>query len=151
MSRDHARTVLSHQGRRMTRQRQTVLDVLRGTDCHPDAYWVYEEVRRRIPNVSLGTVYRSLKVLGELNLVRELTYGDRHSRYDGNTSRHGHVTCIRCHRIVDVSLPQNGDLNRRAEAESGFTIESVRIEFEGICPECAAKLRNRTKEGENQS
>lgn len=151
MSQEQARALLSHQGRRMTKQRQAVLDVLRATDCHPDAYWVYEQVRRRIPNISLGTVYRSLGILCELNLVRELAYGDRHSRYDGNTSRHGHITCVRCRRIADVSVPLNGDLSQSAEAESGFTVESVRIEFEGICPECAREVENRMREGESQS
>ncbi len=147
MSQEKVRTLLSHQGRRMTKQRQAILEVLRSTDCHPDAYWIYEEVRRQIPNVSQGTIYRSLRVLCELGLVRELTYGDRHSRYDGNISKHGHVTCIRCGRIADVTVPQNGELSRSAEQESGFKIKALRLEFEGICPDCERALRNQMEKG----
>lgn len=147
MSQEKVRTLLGHRGRRMTKQRQAILAVLRGTDCHPDASWIHEEVRRQISSVSLGTVYRSLKVLCELNLVRELTYGDRHSRYDGNVSMHGHVTCVRCGRVGDVTAPQNGELSRSAEQESGFSIVALRLEFEGICPDCERALRNETERG----
>jgi len=139
MSRERIGAELRNQGRRLTKQRLAVLDVLRSTTSHPDAYWIYEQVRQDIPNVSLGTIYRSLNVLCDLDLIRELTFGGQYSRYDGNASNHGHVTCLRCGRIVDVTATQrDGYLSRSAEDESGFLIKNVRLEFEGICPECQA-------------
>ena len=147
MSQEKVRTLLGHTGHRMTKQRHAILAALRAADCHPDASWIYVEVRRQISSISLGTVYRSLKVLCELNLVRELTYGDRHSRYDGNVSTHGHVTCFRCGRIGDVAVPQNGELSQSAEQESGFKINALRVEFEGICPNCERALRNEKERG----
>ena len=145
MSRERIGVELRNQGRRLTKQRLAILDVLRSTTSHPDAYWIYEQVRRDIPNVSLGTIYRSLNVLRDLDLVKELAHGDQHSRYDGNVSDHGHVTCLRCGRIVDVTAPQgNGNLSRSVEEESGFEIRNVRLEFEGICPACQESEQRRT-------
>ena len=139
MSRERIGIELRNQGRRLTKQRLAILNVLRSTTSHPDAYWIYEQVRHDIPNVSLGTIYRSLNVLRDLGLIKELTYGDQHSRYDADVSNHGHVTCLRCGRIVDVPvLQRDGNLSRSAEEESGFQIKNVRLEFEGICPACQA-------------
>ena len=120
----------------MTKQRRAILEVLRSTDRHPDAYWIYETVRQKIPNISLGTIYRTLKVLCDAGLARELNYGDQLSRYDGNVSHHGHVTCLRCGRIADVRIPPDGDFTQVAEQDSGFQIKAFRVEFEGLCPEC---------------
>ena len=125
--------------RRMTRQRREILDLLRTCDCHPDAYWIYEKVRQRIPQISLGTVYRALSFLSESGLIRELPYGDRHSHYDGNVHPHGHVVCQECGRIVDVPLSGVEELQGRAEEASGFRISDVRLEFAGLCPECVVK------------
>jgi Fur family transcriptional regulator, peroxide stress response regulator len=136
MSSEINRSLLSDKKRRMTRQRRVILGVLRSTDCHPDARWIYEQARRQIPHISLGTIYRTLKVLCDQGLARELRYGDQHSRYDGTAAAHGHVTCLHCDRITDVSLPQSEAFRRVAERESGFRIQSFRLEFEGLCPDC---------------
>jgi Fur family peroxide stress response transcriptional regulator len=132
--------LLNEKGRRMTKQRRAILKALRDTQSHPDAYWIYDNVRQQIPNISLGTIYRSLKVLCEMGFVQELTYGDQHSRYDGNVSNHGHATCILCGRIADVNMPLNGDASRYAECETGFEITALRVEFQGICPACSVKF-----------
>ena len=67
---------------RRTRQREVILEVLRGTDCHPTADWVYQEVRKEMPHVSLGTIYRNLKTLSEHGEIQELAFGSTHSRFD---------------------------------------------------------------------
>ncbi len=131
---------LSAHGLRLTRQRAAVLETLRGTTSHPDAYTVHRQVQALVPEISLGTVYRALKVLTEAGLVLELTCG-QFSRYDGNVTPHGHVTCLRCGRIVDVDVPIDDRLNDLAEKATGFAIHSRRIEFDGFCPDCATTLR----------
>lgn len=136
MSPDTSLTLLRKQKRRLTKQRRAILAVLRSTDRHPDAYWIYQTVRQQIPNISLGTVYRTLKVLCDTGLARELRYGNQLSRYDGNVSLHGHVTCLSCGRMTDVRIPPNGDFTQVAEQDSGFQIKAFRVEFEGLCPEC---------------
>jgi len=127
---------LAGRGRRVTKQRQAVLRVLHHTNSHPDASWIYQEVRSEIPQISLGTVYRTLKLLCDAGLIRELPYGDNHSRYDGNVMPHGHISCQLCGRVVDVPLLNQQELEIRAARESGFTVSTVRLEFEGVCPDC---------------
>ena len=77
-----------------------VLDVVRGTDAHPTAEAIHRLVRRRLPRVSLGTVYRNLRLLVAEGLVKEVS--GPHARFDGNTSDHHHFTCLVCGRIADV-------------------------------------------------
>ncbi|MDI3280460.1 MAG: transcriptional repressor [Bacillota bacterium] len=123
---------------RMTRQRQRILEVLRSTTSHPTADWVYEQVRREIPDISLGTVYRNLKVLKESGEIMELNYGSTFSRYDGNPVNHYHFQCEECGRIYDLDLPVQEELNRAASQSSGFHVTHHRLEFYGTCRACLA-------------
>jgi len=127
---------LHEDGLRLTRQRQAILDVLRGTTTHPDAAWVYKVVCQRIPNVSLGTVYRTLGVLEDQGLVRALRYG-RFRRYDGDVSRHYHLACLGCGAVYDLDLPWREDLAQQVERE-GYQVADHRLEFYGYCPACGA-------------
>ena len=82
-------------GYRVTRQRRIILEELRKMDSHPTAAKVYEIVRHRLPNISLGTVYRNLNVLDDLGLLQKIQYGNA-SHYDGNLQRHYHLKCVQC-------------------------------------------------------
>jgi Fe2+ or Zn2+ uptake regulation protein len=137
---------LRRPGRRVTNQRRRILEVVRGTDSHPTAEWVYQKVRRRLPRISLGTVYRNLKLLTEEGLIQELD--DRgFGRYDGNTGRHDHFTCQRCGRIFDLEARLDPSLGRRIRARTGFAITHHRIEFYGLCSSCVVAA-GRAKGGE---
>jgi Fe2+ or Zn2+ uptake regulation protein len=126
----------------MTRQRRVILEVLRGTDRHPTADWIYEEVRNEIPNISLGTVYRNLRILSEMGAILELNYGSTHSRYDGNADLHYHFTCEECGRCFDVPIDIREQLEREVEARTGFQVNSHRLEFYGLCKECQNQEAN---------
>lgn len=139
MTKLELRKRLAAHGLRLTRQRAAVLETLQHTTSHPDAYTVHRQVQARLPDISLGTVYRALKVLTEAGLVRELTCG-QFSRYDGNVAPHGHVTCQRCGLIVDVDVPVDDRLNDLAAKATGFTIHSRRVDFDGVCPDCATTI-----------
>jgi len=84
---EEAKRRLARKGYRLTRQRLAILEVMQGSDAHPDAEWVYREVKKVLPQVSLGTVYRSLEVLREAGLIASLEAGPRR-RYDANLSEH---------------------------------------------------------------
>ncbi len=73
--------------KRMTKQRKIILDVLKNTTSHPTADWIYDQVREVLPNISLGTVYRNLKVLKEMGEIMELDFGSTYSRFDGNPKK----------------------------------------------------------------
>lgn len=144
MRRDAAqlRAHLQNRGRRVTSQRLLILETVRSTDRHPTAEWVYRRVRRRLPRVSLGTVYRNLRVLAEEGLLQELEAGGL-GRYDGNLARHDHFRCTACGRIVDVPAPAGRRLGARAAALAGFEISHHRVEFYGRCAACRARTRRR--------
>ena len=128
---------LRTRGLRLTGPRRVVLEVVRGTDSHPTAERVHELVRRRLPRVSLGTVYRNLRLLVAEGLVNELP--GPHARFDGNVSDHHHFTCLGCGRIADVAgtmtEPHSRALCLRV-TQSGLSVSHHRIDFYGRCPGC---------------
>src|SRR6266536_2462134 len=138
--------VLRARGLRLTGPRRVVLDVLRSTESHSTAEWVHRVVRRRLPRVSLGTVYRNLRLLVGEGLVAEIQ--GPHARFDANLEAHHHFTCVRCRRILDVAgplaEPHAEALRGRISARTGLAITHQRIEFFGRCPQCqSAKVRPR--------
>jgi len=124
---------------RMTRQRQVVLDVLRGTNGHPTADGIYEQVRKIMPQISLGTVYRNLRVLIESGEIQELAYGSSHSRFDGNPSDHYHFVCRECHAVTDLDLPMLQEINILAAKAVNGLVDSHRLEIYGLCAGCSKK------------
>lgn len=128
-------------GMRRSKQREVILEVLRGTKSHPTADWIYQEVRRILPKISLGTVYRNLKLLKEKGDILELQYGDGQSRFDGNPENHYHFTCQRCGRVYDVEEPLRKDMERDIAKKLGFLITHHRVEFYGVCRECKEESR----------
>ena len=137
-----AGAALVDRGLRRTRPREVVLDVVRGTDSHPTAEQVHGLVRRRLPRVSLGTVYRNLRRLVEAGLVKELP--GPHARFDGNVTEHHHFTCTACGRIVDVAGALAAGparaLSARVASLTGLGITHQRIQFYGRCGPCRSRI-----------
>ncbi len=127
---------LRQEGRRLTRQRQIILEALRGVVSHPSAEAIHRMVRRRMPRVSYGTVYRNLGMLQQQGVIQELRYGKARSRYDGNPTAHYHATCGCCGRVDDVPMVLATALNRAAGVASHYRIAGHRLEFYGVCPAC---------------
>jgi Fe2+ or Zn2+ uptake regulation protein len=142
-----AEAVLRARGFRLTTPRHAVIEVVRGLKAHPTAEEVHRLVTRRAPGVSLGTVYRNLRLLVDAGLLGELP-GPR-ARFDANTRAHHHFTCLRCGRIADVETPvaepHSRALSKRVEARTGLTITHHQIDFFGRCLECQAKGRARPR------
>jgi Fur family peroxide stress response transcriptional regulator len=122
--------------RRETRQREAILNILRSTNSHPTADWIYDEVRKLIPNISKGTVYRNLKILREMGEIAELDLSGTVSRYEGRRENHYHFRCIRCGRVFDLDEPVDRELDARVARETGFKVSYHQLEFRGLCKEC---------------
>lgn len=122
--------------RRNTKQRKIIYDILAGTDSHPTADWIYEMVRKYIPNISLGTVYRNLKVLKEEGLIIEISDG-KQSRYDARVDDHFHFRCDLCGKIYDIE-PHTIDVRLKPDRleKFGFKVSRFSIELSGICGQC---------------
>lgn len=120
--------------RRNTAQRTIILNTLQKTHNHPPVEWIYEEVRKILPHVSLATVYRNLNVLKEEGLVREVILDGQKSYFDGNVTPHAHFVCDVCGTISDIELPQQ--LINPVLDLAGYTVKEIRIDYHGVCPTC---------------
>jgi Fe2+ or Zn2+ uptake regulation protein len=121
--------------RRSTRQRRLVLEAVRGTDSHPTAEWVYEAVRRSLPRVSLGTVYRNLQVLVAEGRLKSWTRGGR-TRYDADLDAHDHFSCDRCGLLLDIPRVARTHPAERSLKARGHLITGQILEFHGLCRNC---------------
>lgn len=122
--------------KKFSRQREAVLTVLKNTKSHPSAATVYDEVRKQIPNISLGTVYRNLSELCATGDVMGFATGDGTEHFDGNTMPHPHFCCTNCNKISDVDLDNTKQLVLDAEKKLNCEVEHHHIIFYGKCACC---------------
>lgn len=120
----------------LTKQRQSVLQVIRESDKHLTANEVYEDARRILPGISFATVYNSLRYLKNEGLIGEVQFGKDASRYDRKLTRHDHAICNNCGMLVDLELPLPGGLLEEAADRSNFEAETIELTLRGLCPEC---------------
>jgi Fur family peroxide stress response transcriptional regulator len=121
---------------RRSRQRDTILKVVMNTKTHPRADWVYEQVRKEIPNISLGTVYRNLKSLAEAGEIYQLELAGSTSLFDGNMDNHYHFRCKKCGDMYDLDEPVDRSIEKRIAQKTGFKITQQRLELLGLCTKC---------------
>lgn len=123
---------------RNSKQKVAILRVVKGTTSHPTANWIYDQVRREIPNISLGTVYRNLKLLKQEGRILEIDLAGILSRFDGNTQYHHHFICEQCGRVLDAisEEPMERAMIDRVARRTGFKITQHRCEFRGLCKDC---------------
>ncbi len=125
---------------RNTYQRKVVLEELKKTTAHPTADELYEAVRKRLPNISLGTVYRNLEILSACGQALKLDLGEGKKRFDATTKPHYHLRCIKCGKVIDVPyVPLDKEIENHVKGMGNFKITSVQVHFEGICEECLKK------------
>lgn len=122
-----------------SRQRERILSLLQNTKSHPTAAWIYESLKSEMPNLSLGTVYRNLKILELQGKVQVLHSGSGIDHFDADTQPHYHLICTNCGAIEDVDLPVQTELEHKARELLGNRISGHRLDFFGLCSSCAAK------------
>jgi Fe2+ or Zn2+ uptake regulation protein len=136
---DQAETLrreLSARKSHLTRQRAAVFNYLSQAEHHPTAEEIYLAVKRKLPKISLATVYKNLEKLVELGAASKLTYGDAAARYDIRTDHHYHTRCLRCGRVQDFDSVKGRELLRQITPQAGFTVEDYRLELLGHCQNC---------------
>jgi len=124
--------------RRRTKQRQIVLEEIIRHGCHPTADDIFSAVRKRLPRISLSTVYRNLGILVEREDIAAVYGACNELHYDHNTHNHCHIRCSVCGRVCDVDVEPIDVETVLPHLASGFIIEKVHITFTGICPSCKA-------------
>lgn len=122
-------------GFRLSKQRKVILEELRKVKSHPTADEVYDMVRKIIPRISLGTVYRNLEFLSSKGLVLKLGAPGEQKRFDGTPEPHPHIRCAVCTAVADVECEiEIPDIP--ASCTGGYKIMNTNVEFVGICPNC---------------
>src|SRR5436309_7237549 len=104
----------------LTKQRRSVLRVIRGSVKHLTANEVFGHARRILPGISFATVYNSLRYLKNQRLIGDVRFGTDAARYDRNLTRHDHALCDRCGKLIDLDLPAPNALLKKAAELSNF-------------------------------
>jgi Fur family peroxide stress response transcriptional regulator len=123
-------------GCHFTQQRAAVFDYLSGVDHHPTAEEIFLAVKRRLPKISLATVYKNLEALVECGAISRLTYGDGSARYDIRTDHHYHMRCLKCGKVSDLEPGKGFKLLKRIKPQAGFEVIDYRLELLGYCRKC---------------
>jgi Fur family ferric uptake transcriptional regulator len=130
----------------MTPQRRIILEKLQQMRSHPTADELYEIVRKDLPHISLGTVYRNLDVLCRTGQAHKIDTAGGQSRFEGDLQPHHHVRCKECGRLDDVFDLQWNTPAGEVKSKHGYEITGYRLEFDGVCPECRINTENRSLE-----
>ncbi len=125
---------------RLTTQRQIILEELSKVKTHPTAGELYDMVRKRLPRIGLGTVYRNLELMAESGMILKIEVGGTQKRFDATTSEHYHIRCSVCGRVDDIDVPVVKELVAQAMGTSSYLIQGHHVEFTGICSDCQKKL-----------
>jgi Fur family transcriptional regulator, peroxide stress response regulator len=122
-----------------THQRQVVYEAVVGSHGHRSPEQIYAAVRRRIPSVSLATVYNNLRLFVEHGLLREVTPHSPTLRVDGNLKPHHHLVCTRCKSVQDIEADFIDFKRLSPHVPDGFDLTQPLVEVFGLCQRCRGR------------
>ena len=130
-------------GLSVTHQRLAIFEALASSREHPSAEQLHKAVQRRIPTLSLATVYKNLEALKAIGAVVDVNPLHEQARYEsalpgtGAGHPHHHLVCTSCKKVRDL---HDSDLDRlRVRDPQGFDVRAVRVQAEGLCPDCQGR------------
>jgi Fe2+ or Zn2+ uptake regulation protein len=122
-----------------SKQRELILETVLQNRIHPTADDVYALIRQKLPNISLGTVYRNLNLLAQNGDILKISVPNGSDRFDGCTQPHFHMICSECKTVLDVELPEWKSLEESIFEQTGFAVSRCELLFYGTCKECSKK------------
>ena len=123
-----------------TVQRRIILEELNKLKTHPTADELYIIVRARLPQISLGTVYRNLDQLSAAGAIQKLEIAGKQKRFDGQINRHYHIRCTKCDCVEDIPDEEMTEIDRKlSEIIESMQFEGYRLELNGKCSKCSRK------------
>ena len=132
-------------GRKHSKKRDAILELIRSSKAHPPAKWVYEKLKPRFPGLSQGTVYRNINILLEEGELASAGVINGEERFDGEFRPHSHAICRRCGTIMDLPAKKVMEIFVNSPAIiPGFTIDIRNTVFYGLCTECTSDSENPT-------
>ncbi len=128
---------LHSSGRRITRQRRLVMQVLQDNPGHLEAEAVHSLAKANDPKISLATIYRTLAVLKEMGLVEDHALGEDHAHFETVPEKpHYHFTCQKCGRVIEFDAPQIKQVVRALSEREGLQVTDVHLFLSGYCAKC---------------
>ena len=132
---------LKEYGLKLTPQRRAIIEVLtENTPLHPGAGFIYQKAKKKLKGLSLSTVYYTLNELSRHRMIKTLEFDRMENRFEGNTSNHLNLICLRCGSIEDYMKPLPVS-SEEVEKQTGFRSHDVRFEYYGYCRECQRKMK----------
>ena len=116
---------------RYSHQRETIREIISSTNIHPTADWIFQQAKDKIPNISLGSVYRNLRQLAADGAIRTI-YDGSVARYDWNIEPHDHLKCRICGDIVDIHVLSDG-IHNKVQKQYKFEVDDVEMNIIGTC------------------
>jgi Fur family ferric uptake transcriptional regulator len=136
--------VLRETGHRLTPQRMLVIEALHNADKHISAEELYEQLHKRYPYANISTVYRTLELLKQLNLVTETDFGEGYVRYHvAEKGHHHHLVCQSCGKIMDLDEVALYPLKEELLQKYGFDADLRHLAISGECRKCRSKKRSK--------
>lgn len=123
-------------GLRATHQRREIFQVLIETVEHPTVEAVYSQIKKKIPSISIDTVYRTLQMFEKHGLINRVQSLVDKVRYDSNLDPHHHFICLKCQKVEDFNWPEFDRLPLPKGADKFGQVEVEKVELRGICKEC---------------
>lgn len=122
---------------RRSKQRDCIYEYLTETTAHPSAEMVYESLKPQMPALSLGTVYRNLKLLEDLGKIQRVTTHKNMERYDARMDDHAHFVCNHCGKVFDLDRIHRGQIQKACGLSNDMMVSHMKVTFEGTCSACA--------------
>ncbi|MGP6088814.1 Fur family transcriptional regulator [Antarctobacter jejuensis] len=120
-------------GLRMTEQRRTIADVLEGANDHPDVEELYARASDRDPNISIATVYRTVKLFEEAGILERVDFGDGRARYeDAEREHHDHLIDLNSGEVIEFVDPEIEALQEKIAEKLGYRLKGHRMELYGV-------------------
>jgi Fur family transcriptional regulator, peroxide stress response regulator len=130
------RELCAEHGIAVTHQRQMLYEIMQGMDGHPSPEEVYARVRKKVPAISLATVYKNINLFVESGLFRKMSMHHGSLRVEMNDKAHHHLVCSRCKVITDIGEQELGPISKRTRLPGGFLVERYAVDVIGLCAKC---------------
>ncbi len=133
------RALCRRHGLAATYQRQMIYETAMAPPGHASAEAIYAQVSKRMPGISLATVYKNLRIFIDCGLLGQVSLHSGSLRVEGNHDPHHHLVCVRCKAIVDLKYEEVGGVRLPRKLPAGFQVQRVAVEVLGVCKACAGR------------
>ena len=130
------REICHENGIAVTHQRQVLYEVMKSMHGHPSPEEVYAKVRKKVPAISLATVYKNIHLFVENGVFREVSMHHGSVRVEMNGEEHHHMVCSKCKAITDIGEDELGLVAKRNKLPGGFLVERYAVDVIGVCAKC---------------